>query len=212
MLKGPNLNPYDGEKPKQLVLLLHGYGSSGDDLIELGRLWAPLLPHAEFIAFHAPEVCKINSFGYQWFSLAEFTPKEVRDGLDKIGPVLHRDILMLLEKKNLNPENLAIVGFSQGSMLALEMMFLLPNLCCILSYSGAFYPSFNLKKVVSAPHVFLLHGDQDEVVPYTALQETSDQLSSLGVPVRTHTCLGLGHSIDHEGLVLGGRFLQESFS
>jgi phospholipase/carboxylesterase len=212
MLTGPRLLPRSGGKAKKLVVFCHGYGSNGDDLISLAPHWAPTLPDVEFLSPNAPQVFESYSSGYQWFSLREFTSEFIRSGLDQATPILRDFLLHELYVRNLTPEDLAIVGFSQGGMIALDVMFLLPGIAGIICYSGAFYPRQSATINKPYPNVLLAHGDNDDVVPYDYFLESHNNLVKLGVQPQTLTCSGLGHSIDSEGLNTGGTFLSNLFA
>jgi phospholipase/carboxylesterase len=212
MIKGSGLTPHSGRKAKNLVILLHGYGSSGDDLISLAPYWSKMMPDTEFLAPNGTEAWEGYASGYQWFSLKEFTPTSVRAGLSSAQPHLKQYILESLAARNLSPRELAIVGFSQGSMVALDMMFALPDLGGIISYSGGFYPSETPLPHKPYPKILLVHGDADSVVPYDYFLEAEAQLKKLGLSPQTLTCSGLGHSIDEEGLKAGGNFLTQLFA
>lgn len=212
MIKGPGLTPQSGQKAKNLVIFLHGYGSSGDDLISLAPYWSKMMPDTEFLAPNGTEAWEGYASGYQWFSLQEFTPTSVRTGLNATQPHLKKYILEALAARNLSPRDLAIVGFSQGSMVALDMIFALPNLGGIISYSGGFYPSETALPHKPYPEILLVHGDADNVVPYNYFLEAEAQLKKLGLSPQTLTCPGLGHSIDEEGLKAGGKFLTRLFA
>lgn len=212
MIKGPGLTPQSGQKAKNLVIFLHGYGSSGDDLISLAPYWSKMMPDTEFLAPNGTEAWEGYASGYQWFSLQEFTPTSVRTGLNAAQPHLKKYILEALAARNLSTRDLAIVGFSQGSMVALDMIFALPNLGGIISYSGGFYPSETALPHKPYPEILLVHGDADNVVPYNYFLEAEAQLKKLGLSPQTLTCPGLGHSIDEEGLKAGGKFLTRLFA
>lgn len=212
MLSGAHKLPFTKESPQQLVVFLHGYGADGANLIDIADYWQEALPGAEFIAPNAPYHCEVNPMGYQWFGLQDFSPTNVRQGLEVAGPILEKYLKSLLVERQLSPSQLALVGFSQGTMMALEMMFLVPGIRCILGYSGAFYPPIARLLASPAPDVLLVHGDGDMVVPHAAMEMARSQLTQFNVPVSTHTCKGVGHSIDGEGLQLGGQFLAHHFS
>lgn len=211
MLTGPHRLPQSKKSPKQLVVFLHGYGANGDNLITISDYWAKQLPEAEFLAPNGIEPCEISPFGYQWFGLPDFTIFNMREGLEKAAPIVAKTLLKWLSDRRLKPENLALVGFSQGTMLALELMFHIPGIRSIIGYSGAFYPPVAKLLESPLPQVFLSHGDFDTVVPFAAFKEAERQLSLFNIHPTTHVSSGLGHSIDMEGIRLGGDFLKGSF-
>jgi phospholipase/carboxylesterase len=211
MLFGPNLPPKNGGKPRQLVVLLHGYGADGANLIEMGEVWADLLPEAEFIAPNGIEPCELG-IGYQWFGLQDFSPFNVRAGLDRVTPIIAKQLHLWLHERGLSSTDLCLVGFSQGTMLALDLLFHLPSIKAIVGYSGAFYPPVAGQVKQPLPSVCLIHGDMDPLVPYLAFQEAQKNLKKYGITPVTHPCRGLGHAIDEKGLNWGVQFLVEKVS
>jgi phospholipase/carboxylesterase len=208
ILTGPSLLPDKG-KAKQLVLLLHGYGANGDDLLELGQHWSSFLPEAEFLAPHAIFPCEMTSLGYQWFSLASWEPQFLLEQVKLAAPILNTFIDQALEKRELTDDNLMIVGFSQGAMMALYAALTRPLSCAgIIGYSGALIYGKSTGQE-RRPPVFLIHGDADEVVPYEAMNDAEKRLTSMGVSVQTYTCPAFGHGINQKGIELGGMFLRE---
>lgn len=212
MLSGPRRLPKSGKKPKQLVVFLHGYGSNGDNLIDIADYWEDQLPDAEFISPNAIEPSEISPLGYQWFGLTSFDPFNIRAGLEKAAPIVSNTLMNWLEERELKPQDLSLVGFSQGTILSLELMFHIPGIRSILGYSGAFYPP--LGKVIpgSLPQVMLVHGDIDTVVPYPAFIDAQKKLSAFGISPTVKTCHGLGHGIDTAGIRDGGEFLVDQYN
>ena len=216
-LDGPRLSPRSGA-PRQLVVFLHGYGADGNDLIEIGRAWQPLLPDAAFVSPHAPEACGQAPVGRQWFALTFRDPNERWVGVNKAAPVLERFIDAELARHRLPPQALALVGFSQGTMMALHVGLrraVAP--AAIVGYSGLLVvpPQGELDalaaEIKARPPVLLVHGDQDELIPAEALFQTTQGLADLGVPAEWHLSPGVGHGIDPEGLRHGGEFLARNF-
>jgi phospholipase/carboxylesterase len=216
-LDGPRLSPRSGAA-RQLVVFLHGYGADGNDLIELGRVWQSLLPQAAFVSPHAPELCGGAPMGRQWFALTFRDPNERWVGVNKAAPVLERFIDAELVRHGLPPSALALVGFSQGTMMALHVGLrrAVPP-AAIVGYSGLLVlpPDGNLDSFAAAirsrPPVLLVHGDQDDLIPAPALFQAAQGLAALGVPAEWHLSAGVGHGIDPEGLRHGGEFLARAF-
>ncbi len=213
-LSGPTQKPLSGGRPKQLVVLLHGYGSDGNDLIGLAPHWAPLIPDAEFVAPHAPYPCEMAPFGHQWFSLSDDSPAARLAGVRATATLLDGFLDGALKARGLNDSQMALVGFSQGTMMSLFVALrraVAP--AAVVGYSGALIgPEELAEEIRSRPPVLLVHGDADPVVPHSELAWAQKTLSELGVPVTVETRPRLTHSIDERGLMLGGRFLAKAFS
>ena len=212
-LDGPRLEPRSG-RARQLVVFLHGYGADGNDLIEIGRAWQGLLPQAAFVAPHAPEPCGQAPTGRQWFPLTMREPSERWVGVNKAAPVLEAFLDAELKRRNLPPTALALVGFSQGTMMALHVgLRRAAAPAAIVGYSGLLVtpPDANEEKfaaeIKARTPVLLIHGDQDDLIPPQALFMAANGLGSLSVPVEWHLSHGVGHGIDQEGLRHGGEFL-----
>lgn len=211
MLSGQQRLPQNNQNPQQLVVFLHGYGANGDDLISLSDFWIDALPQTEFLAPNAPERIPFNIFGYQWFGLEEITPFNIRQGLDRAGPKLADYLQEQLTQRQMKPEQLVLVGFSQGTMMALEMLFHLPNIGGILGYSGAFVPRLMTAPFSIKSEVVLVHGTADTVVPFTALAEAQRQLDVMGVSALVYPRPGVGHYIDPQGLEIGKEFIKRIY-
>jgi phospholipase/carboxylesterase len=213
-LDGPRLPPAAGGAPRQLVVFLHGYGADGNDLIGLGREWARALPHAAFVSPHAPEPCSMAPMGRQWFNLTFRDAGEVVRGVAHAAPALDAFLDAELKRHNLPGHALALVGFSQGAMLALGVgLKRHPSPAAIVGYSGALATVEALPKDPSkAPAILLVHGDMDEVIPVDAMFIAREQLAQAGLPVEWHVAQGIGHGIDAQGLQLGGAFLRQAFA
>lgn len=210
LLEGPSLSPASGEPARQLVVLLHGYGADGNDLIGIGEMLAPAFPHAAFYSPHAPEPCFIAPSGRQWFPLTFTDPHELKDGTRRATPMLMRYLQELLRAHALEPEHLALVGFSQGAMMALQVAPQFSTaIAGVVSYSGALAdPEGLAERLRSRPPVLLVHGEADEVVPFQALGLAEQGLAGLDIPVETMARPGLGHGIDEMGLRAGANFLK----
>jgi phospholipase/carboxylesterase len=214
LLDGPRLSPAAGGAAKQLVVFLHGYGADGNDLIGLGREWAKLLPHAAFISPHAPEPYGASPMGRQWFDLSLGDMRMIAAGVKRAAPSLDAFLDAELKRLGLGPRALGLVGFSQGTMIALAVgLKRKPAPAAIVGYSGALATLEALPKDQgSAPAILLVHGDMDEVIPVDALFVAREQLAQAGLPVEWHVSQGIGHGIDADGLRLGGGFLRQAFA
>lgn len=209
-LDGPRLAPRSG-RARQLVVFLHGYGADGNDLIEIGKVWQQVLPDAAFVSPHAPEPCGQAPVGRQWFALTFRDPNERWIGVKKARPVLERFIDAELRRLDLPASALALVGFSQGTMMALHVgprRTTAP--AAIVGYSGALIaPELLATELKSKPPVLLIHGTADQVVPFAAMDAAAQTLQAQGLVVESLARPGLPHSIDPDGLARGGRFIAE---
>jgi phospholipase/carboxylesterase len=212
-LDGPRLAPRSGTA-EQLVVFLHGYGADGNDLIDIGRAWQQYLPQAAFVSPHAPEPCGQAAAGRQWFGMTFRDPDERWLGVNKAAPTLERFLDAELTRQKLPPSALALVGFSQGTMMALHIGLrrAVPP-AAIVGYSGMVVAPEELDmeafsaKITSRPPVLLVHGDRDDLIPPQALFQSTQGLAALGLQVEWHLSPGVGHGIDAEGLRHGGEFL-----
>src|SRR5207244_3261763 len=171
-LNGPRLEPRAGGAPRQLVVFLHGYGADGNDLIEIGRAWQRLMPHAAFVSPHAPEPCGQAPIGRQWFPLTFRDINERWAGVTKAAPALERFLDAELKRRSLPDSALALVGFSQGTMMALHVGLRRASApLAIVGYSGLLVipPNVDPQKIAaevkSHPPVLLVHGEADDLIP-----------------------------------------------
>jgi phospholipase/carboxylesterase len=210
-LDGPRL-PASSGKARQLVVFLHGYGADGNDLLGIGRQWAQLMPDAAFASPHAPEPCGMSPMGRQWFALTFRDPDERWRGVNQAHPVLDAYLDAELARHGLDDGALSLVGFSQGTMMALHVGLrrrVAP--ACIVGYSGMLVGPEHLgEQATVRPPVLLVHGDQDEVIPPQALIASAQGLGAAGVPCEWHMSQGLGHGIDPDGLVHGISFIAKA--
>jgi phospholipase/carboxylesterase len=209
-LSGPVRKPVSGGKPKQLVVLLHGVGADGNDLIGLAPYWAPALPDAEFVSPDAPFPCDMAPYGRQWFSLQNRSAEALLAGVRAAAPILDAFLDDTLAQRGLDASKLALVGFSQGTMMSLYVgPRRTKTLAGIVGYSGALIGAETLPEDIrSRPPVLLVHGDADQIVPPQAFPLAVAGLKAAGVAVEELICPGVGHSIDEAGLRRGGEFLR----
>ncbi len=205
-LSGPQRAPLSGGKPESIIILLHGLGSDGNDLIGLAPLLAQQLPNTHFISPNAPFACDMSPGGYQWFSLRDWSPENMLKGANEDVPYLQELADAQLKRFGLPESKLAWGGFSQGTMMSLHVALGRKEACAgVVGFSGACLA----RNIISKPPVCLVHGDADMVVPFQAMGMAEAALKAAGVPVETHRRPGLGHGIDPEGLDIAIAFLKK---
>ena len=216
-LDGPRLgakNAKAGGKVKQLVVLLHGYGADGKDLIALGQQWQALMPDAAFVAPNAPEPCAQAPMGRQWFALTMRDPNERWVGVNKAGPGLDGFLDAELASHGLGDDKLALVGFSQGTMMALHVGLRRRRPpAAIVGFSGTLVGPEHLAALAlkTPPPILLTHGSNDEVIPADAMFIAAEDLAEVGIPCQWHMSAGAGHGIDGPAMTHAGLFLGKSF-
>lgn len=213
LLHGPALPPATGRPPRQVVLLLHGVGADGNDLIGLAPFFQQVLPEAAFFSPNAPEPYDMAPFGHQWFSIRDFGPAARLKGVAAAAPILNHYIDHLLAIFGLAEENMALIGFSQGTMMSLYVGLRRARpLAGIVGYSGMLVgPDLLASEIRSRPPVLLVHGDADGILPVESLPQAEKALKANNVPVEAHVRPGLAHGIDEEGIRLGQEFLKARF-
>ncbi len=206
-LSGPTLAPARGPAT-HLVVLVHGYGADGQDLLGLANHWQGILPTVAFAAPNAPTRVP-GSSGYQWFPISRIDPHEMQKGVEVAGPQLDEYLDGELACLGLPPENLALAGFSQGTMLSLHVgLRRKVRPAAIVGFSGLLA---GLPPAGEIPPVLLTHGDSDQVIPPQAMFLAAAQLGAAGARVQWHLANGMGHGIDPEGLAIAGEFLDLAF-
>jgi phospholipase/carboxylesterase len=205
------VGPSAGGAPRQIVVLLHGVGADGQDLIGLAPMLAERLPHALFVAPDGPQPCDMAPYGRQWFSLQDRRPAALLAGVKRAAPQLDAFLDELLARHGLDESRLALLGFSQGTMTALHVA---PRrrrpVAAVLGFSGALLGAEALpQEVRSRPPVMLIHGDADDVVPVDAMFVAVEGLQAAEIPVQWILRPGLPHSIDPYGIDAGARFLAD---
>ena len=208
-LSGPMLAPANGEAPDSAVVLLHGYGSDGKDLIGLAPYWQQALPGALFVSPNAPQALGMS--GYQWFPITRLDPAATLAGVRAAAPLVDAFIDEKLAEYGLDESRTCLVGFSQGTMMALQVALRRPEpFAGIVGFSGRLLePARLAAEIASRPPVLLIHGDEDPMVPVTHLAEAADALVAAGVETRTHVSPGTGHGIAPDGLGLALGFIRD---
>lgn len=213
-LTGLRWGPASKGAAQQLVVLCHGVGADAHDLIDLAPTWSRALPDALFVAPDAPEPYDQGPTGRQWYSLQDRAPAVLDAGARRATPLLLSYIDAELEFAGLAPDAVAMMGFSQGAMMVLHagLRRRTPPRG-ILAYSGALLDTPALAaECTGHPPVLLVHGEQDEVVPFSRATAAESVLNRIGIPLQTLWCPRLGHGIDDAGLSAGALFLQRLFA
>jgi phospholipase/carboxylesterase len=217
-LNGPRTGPASSP-PQQLIVLCHGLGADGHDLIDIAAAWTRAVPHAAFAAPDAPFPCDMAPMGRQWFSVADRTPALMEQGVRRAAGYLDSFIDAELARLSLPPDAYALMGFSQGAMTVLftGLRRKVPPRA-ILAYSGALIAPEILAAdrkaagIRATVPVLLVHGEDDDVVPIVRSRDAEAGLRAGGIPVESLWCPQLGHGIDEAGLSMGALFLQRTFA
>ncbi len=210
-LSGPRLPAASG-KAERLIIMCHGYGADGNDLIGLAPHWQNILPAAAFVAPNGPQRCDNSPMGYQWFPISRMDPEELAKGIESAAPLLDAFIDEELERHGLGPDQLALVGFSQGTMLSLHVGLrrsVAP--AAIVGFSGTLALPDKMDEITARPPVLLIHGDQDDMIPAAATFGSASALGAADVTVQWHISHGIGHSIGPDGVAIAGKFLLDAF-
>jgi len=208
------LNTFSKEKPKSAVILCHGYGGDGKDISLLANYWRSHLPDTIFICPDAPEKCGVSTTGFQWFDLMDQDPDHVLVKSLVAEIKLNQLIDEVKATNGLLANQIAIGGFSQGSMISLQTGIKRKDkVKCILGYSGRIISTKHLEKNInSRPNIFLMHGDIDGVVPLSSLLEAKDFFSKNNYDIETKIFKNCEHRIPTEGSSLGLKFLKNNLS
>lgn len=204
MISGPEVHPRSGNKPKRLVIILHGLGANGDNLIDIAKVMNRFIQDTHFIAPNAPFPYDYQpKMYYQWFSLEDRSSKKMLEGAKTAEKFLNEFIDHQLHRFNLKEKDLIVIGFSQGAMIALHTCLRRKNpLALVVGFSGALIgPEVLSYEIKSKPKVLLLHGNDDEVVPVSSIHIAEKCLKANNVPVEAYTFDNIGHSISEEGFV-----------
>ena len=196
-------------EPNSLVVLLHGIGADAFDLIPLAKYWALTLKKTKFYSLHAPYPCRLTPFGKQWFDLEDRDQTRILKEIELIKPMIITFLKKKLKNYNLQYKDLILVGFSQGTMVALNLTLTMKEeVKGVLGYSGGVILTKSGKiEIISKPNICLVHGKNDEVVPKKMMETTKIILKDNKIDVDTHLIENLGHSIDQKGLEIGQNFL-----
>ena len=211
-LSGPSFGPASDAAARSLVIFLHGVGADGNDLIGLAPRFAGALPDAAFVAPDAPYPCDMAPMGRQWFSIQTQDAALRLAAVRETAAILNAFIDAQLAAHGLGDDRLALIGFSQGTMMSLFVAPRRDNPCAgIMAYSGRLEGGAELgAEIRSRPPVMMVHGDGDELLPVSSMTDAAARLRENGIEVETHVRPGLGHGIDEAGLKLGATMLKRS--
>ena len=211
-LEAISISPFSKNKPQQVVVLCHGYGGDGKDISTLAINWQRFLPEAIFLCPNAPEICAVNPQGYQWFDLSSDKEELILEKSLIVEEKLNTFIDQILNNFQLEPNNLALVGFSQGCMMCIQIALKKKKqISCLIGYSGKVINQKHLSdNIHSKPKIFLMHGANDTLVPPTHLLEAKEYLVKHGLKIKTKIFKDCEHRIPVEGVSLGLGFLKKN--
>ncbi|WP_349967192.1 alpha/beta hydrolase [Wolbachia endosymbiont of Armadillidium arcangelii] len=200
------------ENKKNLIIFFHGWGSSGDNFAHLAKVMSKFLPDSYLVVPSAPFKREIGD-GYQWFSLEDRSEEALYSGVKNATSIVSHFIDTKLKELSLKDTQLSLVGFSQGAMLAINVALTRLQSCAsVVAYSGRFLsPSKTAPQIKSKPSICVIHGDADDVVPFSSLDLAVKALEENGVNVEGYPIHGLGHIINEEGIKLGVEFIKKNF-
>jgi phospholipase/carboxylesterase len=209
IVQGPKIAALSCGKPVYLVVLLHGPGADGQSIINQALNWAPTMPKAEFLAAESPFLSNGDGPGKVWFDMTDLSAARMSAGVRAAAPMLDAFLKDVLAERRLPDSHLALVGFSQGAMLALHVGLRRPKqMGAIVAFSGAVYDAESLAgEIKSRPPVLLIHGEADPVVPFATMTASKELLKANGVPAKSMRRPGLGHEMDDDGIIAAGDFL-----
>ena len=207
-----SVTPLSKNKPRQGIILCHGYGGDGKDISSLAINWRRFLPDAIFLCPNAPEICTVNPQGYQWFDLTSEEEEVILEKSLMAEEKLNTFLDQVFDNFQLEPTNLALVGFSQGCMMSIQVgLKKKEQVNCIIGYSGKVINQKHLSNNInSKPKIFLMHGENDTIVPPTHLLEAKEYLNKCGLKIKTKLFKNCDHKIPVEGSSLGLGFLKKN--
>ena len=202
-----------GSTIENVIILCHGYGGDGKDISIVSSYWKNFLPNTLFICPDAPEVCKVNSAGFQWFDLMDQTEDEILSKSLVAEDKLNKFIDEVKETNKIKTSKIALVGFSQGSMISLQTALKRKDgIKCLIGYSGKILNLNHLSKnIISRPEIYLMHGENDQVVTISHMLEAKEFFKKQKYNISTKIFKNCEHRIPTEGLSIGLEFLKKNF-
>ena len=211
-LEATIISPLSKNKPQQAIVLCHGYGGDGKDISVLANNWQRFLPQCIFLCPNAPEICAVNPQGYQWFDLTSEKEEVILEKSLIVEEKLNIFLNQILDNFQLKSSNLALVGFSQGCMISIQIALKKKKqISCLVGYSGKVINQKHLSNNInSKPKIFLMHGANDIIVSPTYLLEAKEYLVSHGLKIKTKILKDCEHKISVEASSLGLEFLKKN--
>jgi phospholipase/carboxylesterase len=206
------INPISGKKPKNAIILLHGYGGDGKNISLLPLNWARFLPDTIFLCPNGPEKCSINTFGYQWFDFSNENDKFIFEKSLIAENKITQYISEIKNNYELETSNICLLGFSQGCMISISVgLTLKEELNCIVGFSGRIINKKNLLNRINVkPKIFLLHGDMDSIVSPTYLLESKEFFLKIDYKIKTKLLKNCEHHIPIEASSLALEFIKNN--
>ena len=200
------------DSPESAIILCHGYGGDGNDISIVANYWKNFLPRTLFLCPNAPEICKVNPSGFQWFDLMDQTPEETLAKSLVAENKLNQFINEVIEQNKIGINKIALVGFSQGCMISLQTALKRKDkISCVIGYSGKIINQEHLQKnIVSKPEIYLMHGDIDQVVPLDNFLASKEFFNNKNIKINTKIFQNCEHRIPTEGLSIGLEFLKKN--
>jgi len=211
-LEVTTIDPLSKNKPKQAIILCHGYGGDGKDISSLAINWQRFLPDSIFLCPNGPEICAVNSLGYQWFDLSSEKEEKILENSLIAEQKLSKFLDQVLDNFKLEQKNIALIGFSQGCMITIQVALKRKKqINCLIGYSGKVINQKHLSmNIYSKPKIFLMHGDRDNIVSPNHLLEAKEFLAKQGIKIKTKIFKNCEHRIPVEGLSAGLAFLRKN--
>ena len=212
ILNTTSVLPLSKNKPRQVVVLCHGYGGDGKDISALAMNWQRFLPDTIFLCPDAPEICSVNPSGYQWFDLTSDSEEIILEKSLLAEEKLNTFLNQIYNNFQLESSKLALVGFSQGCMMCIQVgLKQKKEIGCIIGYSGKIINQKHLSNnIITKPKIFLMHGTNDEIVLPTHLLDSKEYLKKNGIKIKTKLFKDCEHRIPVEGVSLGLGFLKKN--
>lgn len=202
--------PFNEKEAKKLMIFLHGYGSNKEDLFNLKNSFYDLLPDTHFISVDAPFECEFGGEGKQWFSLKSMDIDFIKQEISLHYNIINDFIDKQVKRLNLEHKDVILIGFSQGSMMALYGSLRNTNkLLAVIAFSGVLPDTYNdlLNAIKTKQNILLIHGIDDKVVPIDYFTKTEHLLKSVNIAVETVVCYGIEHEIDLYGIKKAREYL-----